>query len=255
MAKARSRKKPARKAARYAAKSKTRKAAPAKSASRFPSETPAYRKAREKLLKAEIGLRRQVEAVAALRRKLPLGGAISEDFLFDEQADVVGMRPVRLSELFAPGKDTLLIYSYMYSLAMNNPCPMCTSIIDSLEGAAPHVTQRVNLAVVAKSPLPRLLTFARNRGWKNLRFLSSADNSYNRLYHGEDEDGNQLPIMNVFVKKGDTVRHFWASELLFTKVDKPGQNQRHVDIFWPLWNLLDLTPAGRGKDWYPRLNY
>lgn len=246
MAKAKSRKKPARKARTKAA---------SKPIGRFPNETPAYRKARDKLLKAEIGLRRQVEAVAELRRKLPLGGAVSEDFLFDEQADVVGMRQVRLSELFAPGKDTLLVYSYMYSLAMNNPCPMCTSIIDSLDGAAPHVSQRANIAVVAKSPLPRLLTFARNRGWKNLRFLSSADNSYNRLYHGEDEDGHQLPIMNVFMKKGDTVRHFWASELLFTKADKPGQNQRHVDIFWPLWNLLDLTPQGRGRDWYPRIAY
>ena len=227
----------------------------AKPVGRFPNETPAYRKARDKLLKAEINLRRQVEAVAALRRKLPLGGPVPEDFLFDEPADVVGMRQVRLSQLFAPGKDTLLIYSYMYSLAMNNPCPMCTSIIDSLDGAAPHVTQRVNLAVVAKSPLPRLLTFARNRGWRNLKFLSSSDNSYNRIYFGEDEEGYQNPIMNVFVKKGDTVRHFWASELMFTKPDKPGQNQRHVDIFWPLWNLLDLTPAGRGRDWYPKISY
>ncbi len=221
---------------------------------RFPGETPAYRKARDKLLKAEIGLRRQVEEVAKLRRKLPQGGVIPEDFQFDEAADVVGMRKIKLSELFAPGKDTLLLYSYMYSLAMANPCPMCTSIIDSLDGAAVNVSQRANLAIVAKSPLPRLLTFARNRGWKNLRFLSSADNSYNRIYHGETEDGHQNPIMNVFVKRGDKVRHYWASELMFIKAEK-GQNQRHVDMIWPLWNLLDLTPEGRGKDWYPKIAY
>jgi predicted dithiol-disulfide oxidoreductase (DUF899 family) len=220
----------------------------------FPHETPTYRKARDRLLKAEAALRRQVEAVAKLRRSLPQGGAIPEDFEFDEAADVVGMRKVRLSELFAPGKDTLILYSYMYSLAMDAPCPMCTSIIDSLEGAAGHVGQRVNLAIVAKSPLPRLLTFTRNRGWKNLRFLSSADNSYNRLYRGEDEDGEQFPMLNVFVKKGDNIRHFWASELFFSKPEK-GQNMRHVDMIWPLWNLLDVTPAGRGKDWYPRLSY
>jgi predicted dithiol-disulfide oxidoreductase (DUF899 family) len=226
----------------------------AKPVGRFPNETPAYRKARDKLLKAEAALRRQVEEVAKQRRKLPLGSVIAEDFEFDESADVVGMRRVKLSELFAPGKDTLILYNYMYSLAMNNPCPMCTSIIDSLDGAAPHVSQRANIAVVAKSPLPRLLTFARNRGWRNLRFLSSSDNSYNRLYHGETEDGHQNPMMNVFVKRGSKVRHFWASELMFTKADK-GQNQRHVDMIWPLWNLLDLTPEGRGKDWYPRIGY
>ena len=226
----------------------------AKPIGRFPNETKAYRKARDQLLKAEIALRREVEAVAKLRRKLPLGGPLPEDFVFEEQADVVGIRKVRLSQLFAPGKDTLLLYNYMYSLAMPNPCPMCTSILDSLDGAAPHVGQRANLAVVAKSPLPRIMTFARNRGWRNLRFLSSADNSYNRLYHGEDEEGRQWPMMNVFVKQDGQVRHFWASELMFTKPDAKGQNQRHVDIFWPLWNLLDLTPEGRGKDWYPKLS-
>jgi len=221
---------------------------------RFPNETPAYRKARDKLFKAEIALRRQVEAVAKQRRRLPLGGVVPEDFEFEEAADLVGLRKVKLSELFAPGKDTLLLYGYMYSLAMNNPCPMCTSILDALDGQVQHVGQRANIAVVAKSPLPRLLNFGRNRGWKNLRLLSSADNSYNRIYHAEDEEGHQLPMMNVFVKRGDKVRHFWASELLYSKAD-PGQNQRHVDIFWPLWNLLDLTPEGRGKDWYPKISY
>lgn len=221
---------------------------------RFPNETKAYRKARDQLLKAEVALRREVEAVAKLRRKLPLGGEVPEDFLFEEQAEVIGIRKVKLSQLFAPGKDTLILYNYMYSQAMQNPCPMCTSIIDSLDGAAPHVGQRANIAVVAKSPLPRIMTFARNRGWRNLRFLSSADNSYNRLYHGEDSDGHQSPAMNLFVKKGDKVRHFWNSELMFTKGDK-GMHPRHVDMIWPLWNLLDLTPEGRGKDWYPKIAY
>jgi predicted dithiol-disulfide oxidoreductase (DUF899 family) len=226
----------------------------AKPIGRFPNESAAYRKARDRLLKAEIGLRRQVEEVAKLRRKLPLGGEVQEDFVFQEPAEVVGMRKVKLSQLFQPGKDTLLLYSYMYGPQMADPCPMCTSIIDSLDGAAPHVGQRVNLAIVAKSPLPRILTFARNRGWRNLKFLSSSDNLYNRFYHGEDEDGHQSPAMNVFVKRDGKVRHFWASELMFTKGEK-GMHPRHVDMIWPLWNLLDLTPEGRGKDWYPKVTY
>lgn len=233
-------------------KTSTKKAA--KPIGHFPRETAAYRKARDKLLKAEIGLRRQAEEVAKLRRKLPLGGEVHEDFVFEEPAEVVGMRRVRLSQLFAPGKDTLILYSYMYSPAMAEPCPMCTSLLDSLDGAAQHVGQRVNLAVVAKSPLPRLLTFARNRGWRNLHFLSSSDNLYNRFYHGEDADGRQLSMLNVFVKKDGKVRHSWASELKFIKADK-GQTQRHLDMIGPLWNLLDLTPEGRGKDWYPKITY
>jgi len=222
--------------------------------SRFPNETPGYRRARERLLKAEIALRKHVESVATLRRKLSVGGVVPQDYVFEGVDSLTGLRSVRISELFAPGKDTLILYSFMYGPAMEHACPSCTSIIDSLDGAATHVSQRVNLAVVAKSPLPRILSFARERGWRHVQLLSSAGNSYNRDYHAEDEAGKQWPILNVFVKRNGKIRHFWASELLFTKAEK-GQNQRHVDMIWPLWNLLDVTPEGRGKDWYPKLQY
>lgn len=244
-------KKPKKKTARKAAKPKATKPL---STSRFHGETPKYRAARDKLLRAELALRRQIEAVAAERRKLPLGGAIPEDYIFEEQADVVGMRKVRLSGLFAPGKDTLVLYSFMYGPAMDRPCPMCTAILDALDGNAQHITQRVNLAVAAKSNLPRIMVFAKDRGWRHLRLLSSAGSSYNRDYHGEDAEGHQMPMMNVFVKKGGAIRHFWGSEMLYALGDK-GQDMRHVDMIWPLWNLFDVTPEGRGKDWYPRLSY
>ena len=216
---------------------------------RFPGENATYRAARDKLLKAEIDLRAQVEAVAAMRRRLPLGGPVAEDYAFDE-----GTGRVRLSELFSDGKDTLLVYNFMFGPAMAAPCPMCTSILDSLDGAAPHVSQRANLVVVAKSPIERIREFARGRGWRNLRLLSSAGTTYNRDYHGEAEDGSQWPMLNVFVRRGRRVRHAHGSELLFLRAPR-GQDGRHVDMIWPLWNLLDLTPEGRGTSWYPRLKY
>lgn len=222
--------------------------------SRFPNETRGYRRARERLLKAEIALRKQVETVAALRRKLSVGGVVPQDYVFEGVDPLTGIRSVRLSELFAPGRDTLILYSFMYGPAMMQACPSCTSIIDSLDGAAMHVSQRVNLAVVAKSPLQRILAFARERGWRHVQLLSSAGNSYNHDYHAEDADGKQWPILNVFVKRNGKIRHFWASELMFAKAEK-GQHPRHVDMIWPLWNLLDLTPEGRGRDWNPRLSY
>jgi predicted dithiol-disulfide oxidoreductase (DUF899 family) len=222
--------------------------------SHFPNETPGYRRARERLLKAEIGLRRQVESVAALRRKLPAGGLVPQDYVFEGVDALTGLRSVRLSELFAPGKDTLILYSFMFGPDMAHACPMCTAMIDSLDGAATHVSQRVNLAVVAKSPLQRILSFARERGWRHVQLLSAEGNSYNRDYHGEDEGGKQWPMLNVFVKRAGKIRHFWASELMFAKAAS-GQNQRHVDMIWPLWNLFDITPEGRGRDWYPKLNY
>jgi predicted dithiol-disulfide oxidoreductase (DUF899 family) len=216
---------------------------------RFPGESRAYRTARNKLLDAELKLRKQVERVAALRRKLPPGGKVPHDYEFEEE----GGRKVRLSQLFERGKNTLILYSYMYGPKMEKPCPMCTSFLDSLDGAAPHIVQRASLAVVARSPIERILEFTRSRGWRNLRLLSSAGNTYNRDYHGEASDGSQMPSLNVFIRRSGVVRHFFHTELMFAKAEK-GQNQRHIDMAWPLWNVLDFTPEGRG-DWYPKLEY
>jgi len=224
----------------------------------FPNESPEYRAARQALLESEIQLRRQIEEVAARRRDLPLGGRVREDYVFEEGGrdldDLETKREVRLSGLFAPGKDTLILYSYMFSPAMSQPCTSCTSILDGLNGTAPHVAQRVNLAVVAKSPIERIRAVARERGWRNLRLLSSEWNSYNEDYRAETSKGAQLPALNVFVRRPDGIYHFYNAELLYAPSD-PGQNGRHVDLIWPLWNLFDYTPEGRGTDWYPRLAY
>jgi predicted dithiol-disulfide oxidoreductase (DUF899 family) len=216
---------------------------------RFPGESYDYRAARDRLLDAEIELRRSIERVAAARRGLPPGGEVPEDYGFEGTDGVV-----RLSELFEPGKDTLAIYSFMYGPEVERPCPSCTSIVDALEGEAVHIGQRINLAVVGKSPLPRILAFAAERGWRRLRLLSSAGNTYNRDYFGETPEGDQMPMLNVFAREGGTIRHFWGSEILYAPTD-PGQNERHVDYIWPLWGLLDVTPEGRGKDWQPSLGY
>jgi predicted dithiol-disulfide oxidoreductase (DUF899 family) len=225
---------------------------------RFPGESASYRAARDELLAAERDLRKQVEQVAQLRRKLPLGGELPEDYAFEEGAanlaDTTAVVSVKLSDLFRKGIDTLALYNFMYGPEMKQACPMCTSFLDSLNGTAPHAGQRLNLAVVAKSPIGRIREFARGRGWHNLRLLSSARNTYNRDYHGETADGGQLPVFNVFVRRDGKIYHSYSTELVFAPPE-PGQNERHIDMMWPLWNLLDLTPEGRGADWYPRLSY
>ncbi|WP_370343896.1 DUF899 family protein [Catenulispora sp. MAP5-51] len=218
-------------------------------AKRFPGESTEYRTARDALLQEEVELRRQVERVAEQRRALPVGGAV-DDYVFH---GVDG--EVRLADLFAPGQQTLILYNFMYGPEMDAACPMCTSFLDGLNGNAGHITQQVGLAVVAKSPLPRILEYAEGRGWDGLTMVSSADNMFNRDYHGEDEHGDQESIIHVFAKDVDgEVRHRYSSELIFVPGD-PGQDTRHIDAGWPLWNILDLTPTGRGSAWYPRREY
>ena len=225
---------------------------------RFPGESTAYRDARNSLLKAEVDLRRQIETVAAQRRKLPLGGVAPHDHSFDEwDAGSSKARQVRLSELFEAGKDTLVLYNFMFvpgkkELPLEEGCPSCTSIIDAIDGAAPHLAQQINFAVVAKAPIDQFRAHARSRGWRYARLLSSANNTYNRDYNAEGADG-QLPIASVFVRRDGAIHHSWSSELFFVP-NVPGQDMRHVDFMWPVWSVLDLTPGGRG-DWHPELDY
>jgi predicted dithiol-disulfide oxidoreductase (DUF899 family) len=224
---------------------------------RFPGESPSYRAARNKLLDAEIEMRRAVETAAALRRTLPLGGETPEDYSFQEIVGVPGgeeVRTVRISELFARGMNSLIVYSFMYGPEMARPCPSCTSIIDGLDGEAPHVVQRVNLTIVAKSPIKRIREFAAERRWRNVRLLSSEGTTYNRDYQGENSTGDQMPALNVFVRRGEKIYHTYCTELLFAP-SEPGQDFRHVDTIWPLWNLFDFTPEGRGEKWTPKLSY
>ena len=159
-----------------------------------------------------------------------------------------------MSQLFEKGKDTLVFYSFMYGPKMAEPCPLCTSILDGMDGEAPHIRQRVNFAVIAKSPMERILKFARQRGWRNLPLLSSANNTYNHDYHAEAENGGQMPALNVFVRRDGRIHHFYNTELLYAPSEK-GQDGRHVDLIWPLWNVFDYTPDGRSLDWNPRLSY
>jgi predicted dithiol-disulfide oxidoreductase (DUF899 family) len=238
----------------------------------FPGESAAYRMARDRLLEQEVELRRAMEAVAAARRELPPGGVVPKDYVFQGRREGGAPTDVRLSELFAPGKDSLAIYSFMFprdpgderpgpadgTTALlplaEGPCPSCTALIDQLDGAAEHATQHVNLAVVAKAPLERILAFGEERGWRRLRLLSSASNTYNRDYFAETAEGDQRPMLNVFHRQGETIRHFWGSELFYASTD-PGQDPRHVGTLEPVWNLLDLTPEGRPTDWDEQLLY
>jgi predicted dithiol-disulfide oxidoreductase (DUF899 family) len=225
---------------------------------RFPGESEDYRSARDRLLEAEVELRRRAEAVAALRRELPLGGRVQTDYEFQEWDAASGApRSVRLSELFAPGKDTLFLYSFMFDPGVNGPlevaCPSCTSIIDAMDGASRHLAQRINFAVATKAPIERFNAHARARGWRHARLLSSAGSTYNQDYNAEIDDARQLPIATVFERRDGKIHHFWSSEL-FDAPTEPGQHPRHVDFMWPMWAVLDHTAAGRG-DWSPERPY
>ncbi|GGP26036.1 DUF899 family protein [Silvimonas amylolytica] len=215
---------------------------------RYPGETPAYRQARNALLAEEIELRRHIERVAAMRRALPTSGDVPENFRFDSLDG-----PVTLQQMFGD-HDTLVIYNWMFGPTRERPCPMCTCLLSALNGEMPDILQRVAFGVVARAPIERMQAFAKERDWKHLRLYSSGGSSFNEVYLGENPAGDDTPGLNVFVRIGDTIKHFYGDEMGPDTCD-PGQDPRGAPDLMPLWNILDLTPGGRGTDWYPSLDY
>ena len=213
---------------------------------RFPNESDDYRRARDALLAEEIELRRHIERVAAQRRALPPGGVVPSDYRFEGEHG-----QVTFSELFA-GKQTLIVYSYMFGPQRESPCPMCTSLLSAWDGEANDAAQRVALAVVARSPIERLIAFKKQRGWHHLKLYSDQSGDYTRAYVSADDA--DMPAFNVFTRADGTIRHFWSGEMGASTAD-PGEDSRGAPDLMPLWTILDSTPEGRGRDWYPSLNY
>jgi predicted dithiol-disulfide oxidoreductase (DUF899 family) len=219
---------------------------------RLPNESETYRKARQRLLEAEIALRQQTIAVAELRRELPLDTVV-DDYVFDEGPADLGLdspiEQVRLSQLCEPDRP-LIVYHYMYGLAQTEPCPMCTMWLDGFNGIVQHVDQRANLAIVAAAPILQLREWARKRQWVNLRLLSGAQSSFKLDFQSQLPDGGQRPAISVFAKADDgTIRHFWTGEPTLDE-----KNWGGIDTVSPVWNLFDFTPQGRGE-WMPQLEY
>jgi predicted dithiol-disulfide oxidoreductase (DUF899 family) len=222
----------------------------AKNASKpFPNDSAEYREARTALLAEEIELRRHIERVAAQRRELPLGGVIPQDYVFIDES---GKR-VKLSDMF--GKfDTLVTYFWMFGPERERPCPMCTSFLGSVDAPARDITQKVAMAVIGRSPIERQKAFKKERGWQNLKFYATTDDAFPKDYRGLADDGSEWPALNVFNKAKGQVHRFWSGEMGGETAD-PGQDPRGAPDIAPLWNILDITPVGRGKNWYPKLEY
>jgi predicted dithiol-disulfide oxidoreductase (DUF899 family) len=213
----------------------------------YPNDSAEHRQARTALLAAEIELRRHIERVAVQRRALPPGGEPPDYAFMDENG-----KTVKLADLFGR-HDTLVTYFWMYGPQRERPCPMCTAFLGAIDTPARDLSQRIAVAVLGRSPVSRQLAFARERGWRNLKFYATVGDDFARDYRGLAPDGSEWPALDVWIMREGRVRHFWAAEMGGT--EDPGQDPRGAPDPTPLWNILDLTPAGRGTNWYPKLAY
>jgi predicted dithiol-disulfide oxidoreductase (DUF899 family) len=231
--------------------------AKASAISRWPANTSTdYIQARNELLKEEYALRANIERVAAMRRALPQGSLMPEysftEAAADQQADSA-TKTTTLADLAVDGRSVVL-YHFMYDPTDTEPCGMCSMIVDSFNGIGKHMAQNVNFAIVGAAPLPKLQAWAKQRAWSNIRVLSSHGTTFNKDMNVERpewaKDSNQIPGVSVFRKDEEgKVRHVYTA---YASID-PG-SERGLDLLAGTYNVLDLTPEGRG-DWYASNEY
>jgi predicted dithiol-disulfide oxidoreductase (DUF899 family) len=226
-------------AAQFAAKGRTP----------FPGESEAYRDARRALLEEEIEFRRHMTRLVEQRRALPDGPVIEKDYRFKDANGA----DVGLLDLFGDN-DTLVSYFWMFGPQRERPCPMCTNWLGSVAGNAADIKQRVAFKILGRSPVARQVAFSLERGWRDLDFVQTVGDDYARDLGVLEDDGGEGAAIVVFKRDGDKVRLFWASGMTMEMAD-PGQDPRDAPDIAALWSILDLTPGGRGTDWYPKLSY
>lgn len=225
---------------------------------RYPihGESAEYRRLRNELLAAEIALKDERERVAQLRRQLPMGAAVKQDYVFREgprdlrDNDPAHFFDTRFSTLFQDGKDSLIVDHLMYAPKNERACPMCSMWADGYDAIAHHVGDKVNFVLVARAPLEKLRTWGHRRGWSKIRLLSSYANSFNRDFNVEATDDDQHPAVSVFKRlPNGEIHHFYTTEASLV-----GGHHRGIDLFSPVWNLFDLLPEGR-ENWMPKHFY
>ena len=222
----------------------------------LPNESPEYRRLRAELREAEIALKDQRARVAELRRQLPNDTIVETDYVFREgprdlSAGDEPIREVRLADLFDDPSKPLVLMHFMYGKKQEIPCPMCTMWADGYNGAVPHLLQRVNFAIVIAGDVGSFRPYARTRGWSHLRIVSAAESAFKADLKMESEDGGQQPGVSVFTRGDDgRIRHFYTGGAMMG-----GGHFNGMDLLSPVWNILDLTPDGRGEDWFPAITY
>ena len=219
------------------------------------NESDEYLSKREELRLAELELMRQRERVADLRRQLPQG-AVIQDYEFEEgpanlDAGDKPIKKVRLSELFTRPDRSVVVYHFMFGKKNTKPCPMCTLIIDGWNGVAHHLAQNIDVVIVAAADPSALRAHARKQGWDNLRLLSAGASTFKYDLGSEDGEGNQDSTVSVFTRDSDgTIRHSYTAHPMMAQDVK----ERGLDLLCPVYNVLDLTPQGRGE-WYASFDY
>src|SRR6201989_2362697 len=184
-----------------------------------------WRKALDDLRRREKAATRELDAVAAQRRRLPMD-EMDDYTLIGEEG------PVRLGDVFK-GRSQLIVYNHMWEDGAEWQCGGCTGFTSQFTRLEFFDSYDARFVIVTNGPIEEALAYREKVGNK-MEWYSSSKSSF-----GVDVDappGAGFGV-NVFLRDGDTVYRTWHT------------NGRGTEQISHSFALVDLLPYGRQEEW------
>ena len=168
---------------------------------------------------------RELDAIAATRRRLPM--VELPDYTL---AGADG--PIRLVDVFE-GKHQLIVYHHMWFPGEEWQCPGCTGFTSQFTRLEFLDNYDARFVIVTQGPIDEALAYKARVGNK-MTWYSTADSSFGADMGAPPEGGFQV---NVFLLAGDTVYRTYNTQ---------GRGTEQLSHTFP---LIDLLPYGRQEEW------
>jgi predicted dithiol-disulfide oxidoreductase (DUF899 family) len=184
-----------------------------------------WRTALDDLRVREKAATRELDAIAAQRRRLPM--VEMPDYTL-----IGADGPVRLADVFEEHRQ-LIVYNHMWTNGAQWQCPGCTGYTSQFTRLKFLDNYDARFVIVTNGPINEALAY-KSRVGNKMDWYSSSESSF-----GADVDagpGGGFAI-NVFLRDGDTVYRTWHT------------TSRGIELLSPFFGLVDVLPWGRQEDW------
>jgi predicted dithiol-disulfide oxidoreductase (DUF899 family) len=184
-----------------------------------------WRKAIDTLRIREKAATKELDAIAAQRRRLPM-------VKMPDYTLVGADGPIRLVDVFK-GKSQLIVYHHMWDPTAEWQCGGCTSLTSVFTRLGFLDNYDARFVIVTQGPIAAALAYAKRVG-NEMTWYSTADSPFGADVGAPRGGGFAV---NVFLRDGDTVYRTWHT------------SGRGVEQLTYTFALVDVLPYGRQEEW------
>lgn len=188
-------------------------------------EADEWRRELDALRVREKAATRELDAIAAQRRRLPMV-RLPEYTLVGQDG------PVRLADVF-DGRSQLIVYSHMWFPGKEWQCSGCTGFTSQFTRLGFLDEYDARFVIITQGPIDEALAY-RDKVGNRMTWYSTADSPFGSDMGAPPDAGFAV---NVFLRDGDDVYRTWHTD------------GRGTEQLTHTFALIDLLPWGRQEEW------